>query len=315
MLFPTTDFAIFFAIAFTVNSAPQPVRGLVEAVDARPQLRLLRLGGLELLPPPTPDDVGDLRRRRLGQRHEHRAGTAHRHGGLGRRVAGDPRVVQVLRLRLGEPRQPHPRRGPGPGRASAAGGTAHRHLLLHLHGDQLRGRRLPARARAGQAARPRGVHLVLSPPPGRTDRAGRRAVAPDPPAPRPQLDRLLTGVLAHPRRAVQEGGDLLLRLERDRDACLHITYPALGAGGDLRRLGLRRADLLRLQRLHRHRHRPRHAARLPVPPELRRALHGTQPAGLLAALAHDAVPLAARLPLHPAGRERQRSGRRPSATS
>ena len=105
----------------------------------------------------------------------------------------------------------------------------------------------------------------------------------------PELDRLLAGLLAHPRRAVQEGGDLLLRLERDRDARLHVTHPALGAGGDLRRLGLRRADLLRLQRLHRHRHRPRHAARLPLPAELRRALHGAQPAGLLAALAHDAV--------------------------
>ena len=80
----------------------------------------------------------------------------------------------------------------------------------------------------------------------------------------PELDRLLAGLLAHPRRAVQEGGDLLLRLERDRDARLHVTHPALGAGGDLRRLGVRGADLLRLQRLHRHRHRPRHAARLPV---------------------------------------------------
>ena len=84
--------------------------------------------------------------------------------------------------------------------------------------------------------------------------------------------------------------------------------PALRARGDLRRLGLRGADLLRLQRLHRHRHRPRHAARVPVPAELRRALHGAEPAGLLAALAHDALALAARLPLHPPGRERQRPG-------
>ena len=38
------------------------------------------------------------------------------------------------------------------------------------------------------------------------------------------------------------------------------------------------------------------------PQQLRRALHGAQPAGLLAPLAHDAVALAARLPLHPARR-------------
>ena len=77
--------------------------------------------------------------------------------------------------------------------------------------------------------------------------------------------------------------------------------PALGARGDLRRLGLRGADLLRLQRLHRHRHRSGPAAGLPLPAEFRRPLHGAQPAGLLAPLAHDALALAARLPLHSAG--------------
>ena len=44
-------------------------------------------------------------------------------------------------------------------------------------------------------------------------------------------------------------------------------------------------------------------------------VHGAQPAGLLAALAHDAVALAARLPLHPAGRQRRQRGHRRSATS
>ena len=57
-------------------------------------------------------------------------------------------------------------------------------------------------------------------------------------------------------------------------AGVHVAEPALGARGDLRRLGLRGADLLRLQRLHRHRHRAGPAARLPLPAELRRPLHG-----------------------------------------
>ncbi len=55
---------------------------------------------------------------------------------------------------------------------------------------------------------------------------------------------LLARLLAHLGRVVQEGRDLLLRLERDRDAGLHVAHPALGAGGDLRRLGLRSPDLL-----------------------------------------------------------------------
>ena len=42
------------------------------------------------------------------------------------------------------------------------------------------------------------------------------------------------------------------------------------------------------------------AARVPVPAELCLAVHSGVAAGLLAPLAHDAVPLASRLPLHPA---------------
>ncbi len=44
------------------------------------------------------------------------------------------------------------------------------------------------------------------------------------------------------------------------------------------------------------------------PDQLRRALHGTRPAGLLAPLAHHAVALVARLPLHPARREQRVGG-------
>ena len=51
---------------------------------------------------------------------------------------------------------------------------------------------------------------------GRADRARHRAAAPDPPPARPRSDRLLAGLLADPGRPVQEGRDLLVRLERDR---------------------------------------------------------------------------------------------------
>ena len=200
-------------------------------------------------------------------------GAAHRHGRGGRRPARDPGLVQVLRLRLGQRRQPDARPRARARRAAAPGGAAHRHLVLHLHGHQLRGRHLPAPARAGPAARLRLLHLVLPPPPGRPHRARHRAAAPDPPAPRPREHRLRPRLLADHGRAVQEGRHLLVRVDRHRPAGLHVAQPALGARGDLRRLGLRRADLLRLQRLHRHRHRPGPAARLPFPAELRRALH------------------------------------------
>ena len=68
-------------------------------------------------------------------------------------------------------------------------------------------------------------------------------------------------------------------------------------------VGVRGPDLLRLQRLHGHRDRRREAPRLPVPAELRPAVQRALRAGVLAALAHDAVPLVARLPLHPARRQ------------
>ena len=50
MLFPTFDFAIFFAIAFTVNWLLNPYSVAMEVVDARVELRVLRLGGMGLVP-------------------------------------------------------------------------------------------------------------------------------------------------------------------------------------------------------------------------------------------------------------------------
>ena len=66
---------------------------------------------------------------------------------------------------------------------------------------------------------------------------------------------------------------------------------------------LRRPDLRGLLRLHEHGDRDRAPPRLPLPAELRRAVHGDLDPGLLAPLAHDALALAPRLRLHPARRE------------
>ncbi len=92
--------------------------------------------------------------------------------------------------------------------------------------------------------------------------------------------------------AVEPGRQGLLRsgrLRRHRSARRHLR--------------LRRADLLRLQRLQRHRHRRGGAARLSLPAQLQPALSGRDARRLLAPLAHVAVELAARLSLHPARRQ------------
>ena len=123
------------------------------------------------------------------------------------RAAG---LVQVLRVLRGQLRQrlPYPRAGPPA--APAGRHPSGRHLLLHLHGHQLRGRHLPGHAQAGPRHRHRRLPLVLPPPGGRPDRPGHRAAAPDPPAAGRAPRRLRRGLLADRRRPGQEGGPLLL---------------------------------------------------------------------------------------------------------
>ncbi len=70
---------------------------------------------------------------------------------------------------------------------------------------------------------------------------------------------------------------------------------------------LRAPALLRLLGLLGHGGRARVPARLPLPAELQLAVQGEEHLRLLAALAHDALVLAARLPLHPARRQPTRA--------
>ena len=81
-------------------------------------------------------------------------------------------------------------------------------------------------------------------------------------------------VVPDPRRPVQEGGDLELpgaRRSSTRCSAIPTRHGALETLFAI--YGYAVADLRRLQRLHRHRDRRRAAARLPVPAELRPAVH------------------------------------------
>ena len=144
-----------------------------------------------------------------------------------------------------------------------------RHLLLHVHGDQLRRRRLPGRLRARRARDVRRVPLVLPASRRRADRAAGRADPAVPLAARPPLRRHVARVLPHRHRAVHEGRDRQSPRGEHRRRGLRRAEPALvarGARGDLRLLG---ADLRRLLRVHEHRDRDRPPPRVHVPAELR----------------------------------------------
>ena len=206
---------------------------------------------------------------------------------------GGPDLVQVRRVDLRDG-QRRPRRHAPPGQRD----PAHRRVVLRLPGHQLRGRHLPPAPAAGAPARLRHLPVVLPPPRRRSDRAGRRVRAPDGAPGRPPRDRRRPGLPADHVRPGQEGDRGRAARGLDRQAGLRQPDPVRRHRQPLRRLRLRHPDLRRLLRLHRHRHRPRAAARHPLPAELQLAVHRHHAAGLLAALAHDPVPLAARLPLH-----------------
>jgi hypothetical protein len=148
---------------------------------------------------------------------------------------------------------------------------AGRHLVLHVPGDQLRDRRLP-RPLEPAAARLRGLPGVLPPAGGRPDRAAASSCPSCASRAIPRVDAS-RGLPADRRRAVQEGGG--------------ADYLATGH----RRPGVRHARPTRRSRCWwRSTPTPSRstptsaatptspsggaAARVPVPAELRRALHG-----------------------------------------
>ena len=126
---------------------------------------------------------------------------------------------------------------------------------------------------AGPRHRHRGLPVVLPPPGGRSHRAGHRAPAPDPPPAGPSDVDYVEAcwlIMAGLAKKVVLSSYLATYVV---DPVFADPRPALCPRGPLRHLRLRRPDLRRLQRLHRHRHRSRPALGLPVPPELQTALH------------------------------------------
>src|SRR6185436_8242036 len=137
----------------------------------------------------------------------------------------------------------------------------------------------------------------------RPDRAPVGADPADREASGPPSGRHEPRLLPHRDRSLQEGRDRELPRLIDRRPGVRGAGAALVARDSDRRLRLRGADLRRLLGLHGHRDRHRTPPRLLLPTELRLAVRRRLRPGLLAALAHDALALAARLRLHPVGRQ------------
>ena len=116
------------------------------------------------------------------------------------------------------------------------------------------------------------------------------------------------------RGVVPEGGGVELPRRRDRRRGVRGTGEPQLARDPVRDLRVRVPDLRGLRRLHEHRHRHRAAARRALSAELQLAVRRSIASGLLAAMAHDAVALPARLPVHPAGRQPGVEGCRRTAT-
>ena len=144
-------------------------------------------------------------------------------------------------------------------------------------------RALPASRRG--ADRPLQRHRAPAAPPHAATDVGRRRRRPLLPRVRARQEAARRRHARSRRRPpVRVAGDARLRGRLD--------------GGDR----LLAPALLRLLRLLGHGRGARAARRLPLPPELQLAVQGAEHLGLLAPLAHDALGVDPRLPVHPAGR-------------
>ena len=280
---------------------PQPA----QAGDHRGELLLLCLLELEAGLP-----AAGQRAAQLGHRPPHRpcrGAAGAQAGGRHLRACRQPvaaRLLQVLRLVLGGAERAADAAGGGPRAASPGDRAPRRYLLLHLPGHLLHRRPLSRRSRPAAAADRRDVlHLVLSAPGGRPDRARGELSAPAGAAAQPQPGVRGARRDADPVGRVQEGRGGQLARGAPRRQGVPRSHRLRHRRSDGGGLWLRRADLLRLQRLQRHCHRRRRAARLPLPAQLQSAVSRGDARRLLAALAHVAVVLAARLSLHPPGRQ------------
>ncbi len=315
MLFNTFHFAYFFAILFP----------LYWILPHRPQNLLLLAAGyyfyacwdprfLALLVLSTVMDYGcGLAVDRIEDAREAQGVRGAEHG-------AEPRECSAISSTSTSSPRAFRRRWPRAGVNVAAGaserGPADRHLVLHVPVDELRHRRLPARTssrRGTSSSSRRSSRSSRTWSPGRS--CGRRRFCRRLPQPRQ----------VRPPAVLPGGVPDLLGPDARRSSS-PTTWPhdrqrpvrpvaddrrRPRAAGDLR---LRLPDLLRLLGLHRRRPRDRQVPGLRARPELQPAVLRHQPAGFLEPLAHQPLDLAARLPVHPAGREPRRRGSSSTAT-
>ena len=151
-----------------------------------------------------------------------------------RASAADPRArVRPRAARLLQVRELLPQLGGQPVRAvvDRARRPARRDLLLHVHGDLVRRRRLPRRSRARLPRPLRRLPGLLPAPRRRPDRPRERAAAPAR-APRdPRRVDISPRVLADRRRPVPEGRDRQPPRDAHRRRRLRGAEPALVARG------------------------------------------------------------------------------------
>ena len=301
MIFPTVQFALFFAVVLPLSWALMPRQRLWRPFILAASYYFYAAADWHYVFLLAGSTVVNQTRR-----HRYRP-PALREGPQGGADHRDhPRPRHAGRLQISGLLQRLHQQLSGTLPRAAPSGPACRRVLLHLPGDLLRRGRPPRPHPAGQAARLRHLRVLLPAPRRRTDRprGGVRpaAVQSARPEQHPGRSRLRTD---RRRSGEEDGRRRHDRHEAGRAGVRHASGPQRhrNAHGDLR---IRRPDLLRLLRLHRYGDRPGAATRLPLPRQLRPPLHRPLSPGLLATLAYDAVPLAPRLPLHPLRREPRR---------
>ena len=206
-----------------------------------------------------------------------------------------PRRVQVLQLLHGLVRcDAAGARVPSDARRGAPHPAAAWHFVLHVPGSRLHRRRVQQEARAGRLPdRLRALHQSVPALDCRSDSAPLAPAAAGAGTAPVRQRTLLQRPPADPVRPVSENGHRgQLRAHRRRGV-LGPNGPTERRGRHPRYVCVRVADLWRLQRLQRHRARQRAAARLSLHGELPPALPRDEPAGLLAAMAHQSQLLAA----------------------
>ena len=318
VLFPTATFAIFFMVVLAALVAAHRNGGALAAVHHRGELRVLRRLGLALLLPARLLDRLEPGVRRRDPSPQRRDGPGSGSspsalvGNLG--LLGYFKYYDFFVTSDEQPVRPRRRRRPA---RSALDPPPGRHLLLHVQGDQLRRRRLPRRLRAGRASATFAAYLSFFPHlvAGPIVRPGELLPQLDDAA-RPALRRHVAGVLPHRDRALHEGRDRRTTSRRTSStrssARRASTRRSRCSSGSTRTRSRSTADFFGYTNI---------AIGIALllgftlPAELRRAVLGDLDHRLLAALAHDALALAARLPLHPARREPRRDARSRTATS